>query len=82
MQSGNQIPDKSLLRTIVQKLSQRGNGSQMKVTPTVRGGDVTLSGTLSFEHQRRFILRIASSILGVRRVIDQMRVVAKKKSWN
>jgi osmotically-inducible protein OsmY len=79
---GNQIPDKTLLKQVVQRLARGGAGSQSKVTPTVRSGEVTLTGTLRYEHERHPILRSTSSVSGVRRVIDQMRVEPKKKNWN
>lgn len=77
MTLGNQILDKNLLRQVVQKLARCGAGSQSHLTSAVRGGEVTLTGTLRFEHERRFILRSLSSISGIRRVIDQMRVAPK-----
>lgn len=77
MTLGNQILDKNLLRQVVQKLARCGTGSQSHVTSAVSGGNVTLTGTLRYEHERRFILRSMSSISGIRRVIDQLRVVPK-----
>ena len=81
MTFGTQIPDKTLLKRVVQKLSQSGTGSPSHVTATIRSGEVTLTGTLRYEHERRPILRSANGISGIRRVIDQLRVVPKKKSW-
>ena len=78
----NVIPDKTLLRNITQKLARVGTGTPSHVTTTVRNGEATLSGTIGFEHERHSILRSASSVSGIRRVIDQLRVVATKKSWS
>ena len=78
MTLGNQVPDKSLLKTVNQKLTRKGGGSD-RVTTTVRSGDVTLTGTIRYEHQRRPLLKTAGSVLGVRRVIDQLQLVQKKK---
>ncbi len=78
MTLGSAIPDKTLLKLVIQKLARNGTGH---ITPTIRGGDVTLTGTLRYEHQRRSILKCASGISGVRRVIDQMIVELKKKGW-
>ena len=80
MTFGSQIPDKTIAKQVNQKLARSG-GSQSHVTTTVRNGDVTLTGTLQYEHARRSILNAANGISGVRRVIDQMRVIPKKTSW-
>ena len=56
MTLGNQIPDKTLLKQVIQKLARRGSGAQSHVTPTVRTGDLTLTGTLRYEHERRVLL--------------------------
>lgn len=81
MALGNVIPDKTVLRNVVQRLSRLGAGTPSHVTATVRGGDVTMSGTIAYEHERRTVLKAASSVAGVRRVIDQLRVETKRKSW-
>ena len=78
---GNQIPDKTLLKRVAQKLARSGAGSQTRVTAIVRSGDVTLTGTLRYEHERPAIIRSTRGISGVRRVIDQMRVAPKKAGW-
>lgn len=72
--------DKSLLTKVNQNLARMG-GAQGKVTAAVSRGDITLTGTLQFEMQRSPIVRAASSVGGVRRVIDQMRISAPKKKW-
>ena len=81
MTFGNQIPDKTVLKQVVQKLMRSGTGSRSRVTAAVRNGDLTLTGTLQYEHERRCVVKAISSISGIRRVIDQMRLVPKKKVW-
>jgi osmotically-inducible protein OsmY len=78
MTLGDQIPDKTLLRNVDQKLARKGSGTG-HITTAVRGGDVTLTGTIGYEHERRALLRTASSVPGVRRVVDQLKVAEKKK---
>ena len=80
MAFGNQIPDKTLLKNIGQKMTRRGSGSN-HITTTVRSGDVTLTGTIAYEHHRRSIVKTVSGVPGVRRVIDQLRLEQKKKNW-
>ncbi|MEZ6116978.1 MAG: BON domain-containing protein [Pirellulaceae bacterium] len=79
MAIGNNVPDKTLLKTVTQKLLRTGSSSS-RITPTVRSGDVTLAGVIGFEHERRGIVRSVSSIPGVRRVIDQLRLIERKKA--
>ena len=74
----NQIPDKSILKSVMQKMMRKGTSSS-RITSTVRSGDVTLAGTIDYEHQRRSILSSANSVPGVKRVIDQLRVEKKKR---
>jgi osmotically-inducible protein OsmY len=80
MTIGNQIPDKTLYRSVLQSLTRKGTGSS-RVTATVRSGEVTLTGAIAYEYERRPLLRSASSVPGVRRVIDQLRVEQRKKTW-
>jgi osmotically-inducible protein OsmY len=78
----NKIPDKTILQNITQKLLQPGTGSQNSIKAAIRNGDLTLSGTIQYEHHRRHIVRTATSIAGVRRVIDQLKVGATKPKWS
>ena len=79
MALGKQIPDKTLLRSVEQKLSQRVGGSGSKLAVTVNSGTVTLSGTLSQEYLRRSITSAMNGIGGVKRVVDNMVVPPPKK---
>lgn len=79
MALGKNVPDKTLLKSVTQKLAQRVAGSGSKIVANVSAGAVTLSGTLSQEYLRRSIISSMSGIGGVRRVIDQMTVVPPKK---
>jgi osmotically-inducible protein OsmY len=79
MPLGNQIPDNSIQKALDQKLARRGGGA-VRVKSAVRGGNVTLTGTIGYEHERRPLIRVASSVPGVRRVIDQVQVAKKHSS--
>ena len=74
----NQIPDKTVLKSVLQRMTRKGTSSS-RAKVTVRSGDVTLAGTIDYEHQRRSVLSSANSIPGVKRVIDQLRVEKKKR---
>jgi len=69
--------DKALLKDVNKRLMR--TGTQTKITASVIGGRVTLTGTLQYEHQRRNILRSATYVNGVRTVVDQMTVQPKKR---
>jgi osmotically-inducible protein OsmY len=74
----NRISDGDLLKSVNQKLSRTGTASQSKVTATVQGGTVTLTGTLQYANQRMEIVKAAQRSPGVRQVVDNLQVVAKK----
>jgi osmotically-inducible protein OsmY len=80
MQRKNAVSDRSLLQKVSQRLARTGT-SQSRITATVRNGDVTLSGTISYETQRHAIVKAAGGVPDVGRVIDQLKVQAQKKSW-
>ena len=79
MALGSQIPDKTLLRSVTQKLAQRCSGSGSKINVDVMSGIVTLTGALAQEYQRKAILSSMHTITGVKRVIDKMTVTPPKK---
>ena len=75
------VSDKVLLTKVNQRIERSGSGGQNHVKADVRRGDVTLTGMLQFEISRSSIVKQVSAIAGVRRVIDQMKVEVKKKTW-
>ena len=81
MQRSGQVPDKRVLQKVEQRLSRTGLGSQSKISVLVRNGDVTMSGTLQYDTQRRSVLHAARGVEGVRRIVDQLQVKAAPKKW-
>ncbi|MBN2476886.1 MAG: BON domain-containing protein [Pirellulales bacterium] len=69
--------DKTILKKVNQRLARASLGSHSRVTVAVRNGQVTLSGTIQFDHQRRPALKAASGVEGVGGVMDQLRVQAR-----
>lgn len=69
-----QVPDRTLLKKVNQKLSRTGMGGQCRVAATIRNGVITLTGQLQFETQRRPVVRAATQVEGVRQVIDQLQI--------
>lgn len=78
MTLGNQIPDKTLQKNVDRKLMQKCPGSA-RISATVRGGDATVTGTLKNEYERKPIVRCVAAVQGIRRVVDQLQVLEKKK---
>ncbi len=76
-----EVADKTVLQKVNRRLGTTGTASSSHVTADVRKGEVTLSGTLQYENQRRPLIRATSTVEGVRRVIDRLRVVPKKREW-
>jgi osmotically-inducible protein OsmY len=77
----NEVADKTLLVQVNKNLARAGGGSaKNKIVVSVRRGDVTLSGNLQYEIQRRSLIKAASSVAGVRRVIDQLKVTPRTMS--
>lgn len=70
MRSG--VPDDKITQQVQNKLASRGVSSPCKVDVRTRNGDVTLTGTVQHLHQKAAAVRVASGIMGVRRVIDQL----------
>ena len=66
--------DKTILKKVNQRLSRTSIGSQSRVTATVRNGQVTLSGSIQYENQRRPAMRAANGVEGVSRIVDQMKL--------
>ena len=81
MPLGKQVPDKTLQRSVDQKLTRAAVGLSNKVTAVARNGDVTITGSIEHEYQRRTIVRSIGNLAGVRRVVDNLRLEPKKKTW-
>jgi osmotically-inducible protein OsmY len=81
MQRSSQVPDKRICQKVEQRVSRAGLGSQARIKVQVRKGDVTLSGTLQYDRERRPVLRAARGVEGVRGIVDQLHVKAAPKKW-
>lgn len=75
------VPDKDLLKLVTQRLARTGLASQTPVTAIVRNGNVTLSGIIHFEYQRKAAIKAVQTINGVQHVLDQLRVQPATAKW-
>jgi osmotically-inducible protein OsmY len=78
----DEVPDRTLLKTVNRRLDRTGTGSQSKVTAAVQRGMVTLTGKLQYENQRNPIVKAIRSVAGVRQVIDQLQTPPKKERYS
>lgn len=71
---GAKVPDNVLVQKVSQMLVNHGFRPPCRINVSAHNGNVTLSGSLLYENQRRNAVRTAQAVSGVRRVIDQMKV--------
>ncbi len=71
-----EIPDRTIDQQVTQKLSTRGLSSPCQVSVSTRRGEVTLSGLVQHPHQKNAAVQAANSVMGVKRVIDNLTVKA------
>lgn len=71
--------DQTLTKQVSLKLANRGITSPCNVTVQTKNGDVTLTGTVQYAHQKSAAARAAAGIYGVRRVTDNVTVGVKRR---
>ena len=72
--------DQVITQHVTNKLAKGGISSPCRVVVQTKNGEVTLSGTVQYNHQKGAATKAASGIAGVRRVIDHMSVKPRAKS--
>ena len=65
--------DKAILKKVNQRLARASLGSRSQLTAEVRNGQVTLSGTIQYDNQRRPALKAARGVDGVSGVVDRVQ---------
>jgi osmotically-inducible protein OsmY len=71
---GSQNTDVAITGQVNNKLAGRGIRSPCHVGVQTQDGNVTLSGTVQYAHQKTAAVQVASGVTGVRRVADQITV--------
>jgi osmotically-inducible protein OsmY len=66
--------DRALSLQVTQKLAMRGLRTPCRIVVSSQNGDVTLTGSIQFAHQRSAATQAAANVPGVRRVVDQLKV--------
>ena len=81
MKSPEKVKDPIISRCVNEKLSNMGIRAPCRVTVASSDGNVTLSGTIQYEHQRQMAMHASRGVAGVKRVVDQMRVIPNGERW-
>ena len=71
--------DQKITADVQMKLANRGLRSPCNVAVNTKNGEVTLTGTVQYAHQKSAAVQAATSVAGVRRVTDQTTVGAKRR---
>lgn len=77
MSMRDQIPDKTLLKNVMEQFIGQGV-SAVRLKASVSDGTATIEGIIEHDHQRRFIISTANSVTGVKKVIDLLQVGTSK----
>lgn len=77
----DQVPDKTIIHKLNQRLVRAGMSSKSKVTIVVKNGTVTVTGLLQYDNQRRPLMNALRRVDGVRGLVDQMTVKPRENKW-
>jgi osmotically-inducible protein OsmY len=75
MMKQEKVKDSVISQKAKEKLSGSGIRAPCQVTVVSSNGQVTISGSIQYEHQRPIALRAIGGVSGVQRVVDQMRLI-------
>ena len=73
------VQDKTITRQVMGKLAGRGLNPPCRVAVDTIKGQVTLTGTVQYAHQKTTASQVANGISGVKRVVDKLVVKAITK---
>jgi len=69
------VKDTVISQKVKEKLSGAGIRAPSHVAAVSSNGQVTVSGSIQYEHQRAVAIRAIRGVTGVQHVVDQMRVI-------
>ena len=75
------VPDRSITEKVAHQLISRGFRSPCHVDVQTKGGVVTVSGKVEYEHQRTAVLHMIRGIDGVVHTVDHMQVMPAQTHW-
>jgi osmotically-inducible protein OsmY len=82
MMKQEKVKDTVISQKVMEKLSCIGIRAPSRVTTISINGQVTVSGSLQYEHQRPLALRAIKGVAGVQRVVDNMRLIPSEQHRN
>jgi osmotically-inducible protein OsmY len=82
MMHQEKVKDTVISQKVKEKLSGAGIRAPCQVTIVSTNGQVTVAGSIQFEHQRPVALRAIRGVTGVQRVVDQMRLLPSAQHRN
>ena len=71
--------DRGVIQQVNQRLASRGIRNPCKVEVASKNGEVTLTGSIQYPHQRATAMQAASTASGVRHVVDRLVIKAPVK---
>jgi hypothetical protein len=77
--SKNLVPDARITQRVTQLLAGRGLRSPCRVVVKTLQGEVTLSGSVQYGHQKAAAVQVAKSSQGVKGVVDRLTILAAPK---
>jgi osmotically-inducible protein OsmY len=76
------VRDSTISQRVSEQLANCGIRAPCRITAVTNKGNVTLTGMIQYEYQRRTVMRSTSAIEGVRGVVDRMQVIPPTQHWN
>lgn len=76
MERKDPISDEALSRNVSRQLASCGLRSPCHIQVQTRHGEVTLTGTVQFVHQRNAAVQAIRTVEGVRRIVEKIKVKA------
>jgi osmotically-inducible protein OsmY len=71
--------DQLIIQLLNNKLASRGLSSPCHVAVHIKNGEVTLSGSVQYAHQKDSAAKLATGIRGVSRIVNQLTVMPLKR---
>jgi osmotically-inducible protein OsmY len=82
MISQTKVPDHAITQKVSQQLASRGMRPPCRIGVVTNKGNVTLSGMIQYDHQRRSAVQVARGVNGVQRVLETLQVIPTTQHWH
>lgn len=79
MERKSPISDATISRNVTRQLSSSGLRSPCRIQVQTRNGEVTLSGTVQFVHQKNAAVQAIRTVEGVKRIVEKIKVTPPPK---